>query len=272
MAQNPEPGNAVTRTLERTGRAAANGVEEVGVWTMMLVESVFWVFAGRSYKQPVRLAAIFAQMMEVGVQAIPIVGIMAAAIGVMLAIQGIYSLSIFGAESQVTYGIAFSVVREFAPMITGILVAGRSGSALAARIGTMKINQEIDALHVMGINPVRFLVAPALIAMVIMVPALTFFSDCVGLLAAGLYVSADLDMSMAAYAQRLIDALGVGDVIHGLIKSVIFAVLICLIGVVNGASVRGGAEGVGKVTTRSVVQAISAIIVTDMIFAFVATR
>ena len=204
--------------------------------------------------------------------AIPIVALMAGTIGVMLAIQGIHTLKIFGAESQVTVGIAFSVVREFAPLITGIIVAGRSGSALAARLGTMKINQEIDALHVMGINPVRFLVAPALVAMMVMVPALTLFSDLVGLLAAGLYVGVDLGISPAAYFDRVIEILSVDDLMHGLGKSALFAILIAVIGVVNGASVSGGAEGVGKVTTRAVVQSIAAIVVTDMIFAFAVTR
>ena len=181
-------------------------------------------------------------------------------------------LRIFGAESRVTIGIGLAVTREFAPLITGILVAGRSGSALAARLGTMNINQEIDALRVMGINPVRFLVAPSLFAMMVMVPTLTFWADMVGLFAAGVYVSIDLGISMQAYVDRCIEVLSVDDLMHGLSKSVIFAALITLVGVVNGAGVSGGAEGLGRATTRSVVQAISAIIVTDMIFVFVVTR
>ena len=163
------------------------------------------------------------------------------------------------------------MVREFAPLIIGIVIAGRSGSALAARIGTMKINQEIDALKVMGVNPVRFLVVPSLIAMVIMVPMLTIFGDIVGLVAAGLYVNANLGISMAAFFHDVVDILTIDDIMHGLTKSFLFAILITVIGVVNGAGVQGGADGVGKATTRSVVQAISAIVMTDMIFAFVAT-
>ncbi len=211
-------------------------------------------------------------MMEIGIHAIPIVGLMAATIGVMLAIQGIHTLRIFGAESHVVIGISLSVTREFAPLITGILVAGRSGSSLAARIGTMQINQEIDALRVMGINPVRFLVVPSVIAMMIMLPCLTIFSDFIGLLAGGLYVGFDLGISLAAYTDQTIDFLTVNDIMHGLGKSAIFAVLIAVIGVVNGAGVEGGAEGVGRVTTRAVVQSISAIIVTDMMFAFLVTH
>ncbi|MCP5372378.1 MAG: ABC transporter permease [Hyphomicrobiales bacterium] len=258
--------------VERVGRATVAAVEEVGNGGVLVVQSLYWVFVGAQQRQPVRIASVFVQMMEIGIKAVPIIAMLAATIGMMLAIQSIYTLRIFGAESRVTIGIALSVTREFAPLITGILVAGRSGSALAARIGTMKINQEIDALHVMGINPVRFLVVPALLASVVMVPSLTIFSDFMGLLAAGLYINLELGISLAAYVSELQAVLHVDDVMHGLGKSMIFSVLIAVIGVVNGASVTGGAEGVGKVTTRAVVLSISAIIVTDMIFAFVATR
>ena len=262
----------ITNYVEKIGRQTVAGVEEIGNGGFLFLESFYWLFAGPRMKQPVRFRAVVAQMMEIGVNAIPLIGMMAGTIGAMMAMQSIYMLRIFGAESQVTYGVAFSVVREFAPLITGILVAGRSGSALAARLGTMKITQEIDALIVMGINPVRFLVIPALLAMLVMVPALTVFNMMVGMLCAGLYINADLGISMAAYSEQVINILSVGDVMHGVGKSALFAVLITLIGVVNGASVKGGAEGVGKVTTRAVVQAISAIIVTDMLFAFMATR
>ena len=258
--------------IERIGRSAVIAVEEIGNAGALIIESLYWLVMGRRLRQPVRLPSIFAQMMEIGIHAIPIIALMAATIGVMLAIQGIHTLRIFGAESRVTIGIALSITREFAPLITGILVAGRSGSALAARIGTMKINQEIDALYVMGINPVRFLVVPALLGTVVMVPCLTFLSDLIGLLAAGLYVNAELGISMAAYFDEVREILNTDHLMHGLSKSAIFAVLIAVIGVVNGAAVSGGAEGVGKVTTRAVVQSISAIVITDMIFAFVVTR
>lgn len=270
MAADTPP--AIARPFERVGRAASAAIEEIGVGGALVGQCLYWLFFGPRQRQPVRPRSIFEQMMEIGIFAIPIVTLMAATIGVMLAIQGIFTLRLFGAESRVTIGIALSMVREFAPLITGILVAGRSGSALAARIGTMKINQEIDALNVMGINPVRFLVVPALLASVVMVPCLTFLSDFVGLFAAGLYVRADLGLTLAAYASEVIDILNVDHLMHGLGKSLIFAVLIAVIGVVNGASVAGGAEGVGRATTRAVVQSISAIVVTDMIFAFVVTR
>jgi len=267
--------NATGKTvgmIDNVGRWTVSSVEEIGNGGVLLAESVYWLIMGPSLKQPVRLSAVVAQMMEIGIKAIPIIAMLAGTIGAMLAIQSIYMLRIFGAESQVTYGVAFSEVREFAPLITGILIAGRSGSALAARLGTMKISQEIDALKVMGINPVRFLVVPALLAMLVMVPALTLLNMFVGLTCAGLYINADLGISLAAYFDQTINILSLDDLLHGVGKSVLFAILVAIIGVINGASVTGGAEGVGKVTTRSVVQAISAIIVTDMLFAFMATR
>jgi len=144
--------------------------------------------------------------------------------------------------------------------------------ALAARLGTMEINQEIDALRVMGINPVRFLVVPAVLGCLVMVPALTVFSDIVGLWAAGVYVGAELDMSMAAYVDETIQVLSENDILHGIGKSAIFGVLIAVIGVINGLSVTGGAEGVGRYTTRAVVQSIAAIVITDMLFVFAVTR
>lgn len=258
--------------FERVGRYVMRGVAEFGFAAALLGQALFWIVLGRTRRQPVRVPAIFVQAMDIGISALPIITLLAATIGVMLAIQGIYTLRTFGAETRVTLGIALSTVREFSPLITGILVAGRSGSALAARLGTMRINQEIDALTVMGIDPVRFLVAPALIAMVVMMPLLTLWSNLVALFAAGLYVSAELQISLAAYGDEVVTLLKLNDLLHGLAKSAIFAVLITVVGVINGASVTGGAEGVGRMTTRSVVHAISAIVVTDMVFAFVVTR
>jgi phospholipid/cholesterol/gamma-HCH transport system permease protein len=260
------------RLLDRIGRAVLGGVDEFGFAASLLGQSLFWVVAGPRRNQPVRLASVAAQAMEIGIAAVPIITILSGTIGVMLAIQGIYTLRTFGAESRVTLGVALSTVREFSPLITGILVAGRSGSALAARLGTMRINQEIDALTVMGISPVRFLVVPALLAMMVMLPLLTLWADLVALFAAGLYVAAELETTLAAYADEVLDILKLNDLMHGLSKACIFAVLVTIVGVVNGANVTGGAEGVGRMTTRSVVHAISAIIVTDMIFAFMVTR
>lgn len=258
--------------LEHLGRKTVEAVEEAGYLVALFVESLFWIFFGPFYRQPVRVPSVFSQMMQIGIAAVPIVFILSFAIGVMLAIQGIHTLKTFGAETQVVMGIAFSVTREFGPLITSILIAGRSGSALAARIGTMQVNQEIDALRVMGINPVRYLIAPALLAMLIMVPTLTFFSDMAGLLGGAVYTGIELGMSYDAYAIQSMDVLEVDDIMQGLIKSVVFAVIIVMVGVVNGFEVKGGAEGVGRSTTRSVVMAISYIVIADMIFTYFLNR
>lgn len=257
---------------EALGRRTVGGIAEIGQATVLLFDSARWFLTGPTRGQPVRVELVLRQAMEIGIGALPIVTVLSFAIGMMVAIQGIYSLSIFGAESQVTLGVTLSVTREFAPLITGILVAGRSGSALAARLGTMTINEEVSALTVMGIDPVRYLVAPPLLAMLVMLPALTWYADCVALLGAGLYISADLGMSFTAYLGELRELTALGDVVHGVSKSALFALLIALVGVVNGLNVSGGAEGIGRVTTRAVVHAISAIVIADMVFAFLATR
>ena len=258
--------------IEIVGSSTVKLAEGAGYYFALLIESLAWIIVGPFYKQPVRIPSIFSQMMTIGIAACPIVFILSFSIGVMLAIQMIYNLKTFGAESQVVVGVALSITREFAPLITGILIAGRTGSALAAKLGTMQVNQEIDALRVMGINPVRYLVSPALLAMLIMVPILTFFSDIAGLLGGALYTGVEIGLSFSAYVDRTIAALMVGDIMQGLFKSLIFALIITLVGASNGFSVTGGAEGVGKATTRSVVLSISFIVIADMIFTYFLNR
>ena len=258
--------------IEIVGSSTVKLAAGAGYYFALLIESLAWIIVGPFYKQPVRVPSIFSQMMTIGIAACPIVFILSFSIGVMLAIQMIYNLKTFGAESQVVVGVALSITREFAPLITGILIAGRTGSALAAKLGTMQVNQEIDALRVMGINPVRYLVSPALLAMLIMVPILTFFSDIAGLLGGALYTGVEIGLSFSAYVDRTIAVLMVGDIMQGLFKSLIFALIITLVGASNGFSVTGGAEGVGKATTRSVVLSISFIVIADMIFTYFLNR
>jgi phospholipid/cholesterol/gamma-HCH transport system permease protein len=258
--------------LEGLGRSTIRGIEELGYHAALLGESLYWLVWGKRIGQPVRSTHIVKEMVTVGLNALPIIAVLSFSVGIMLAIQGIHTLETFGAQNQVVLGIALSVTREFAPLIVAILVAGRSGSAFAARIGTMVISQELDALRVMGISPVRHLVAPSLLAMLIMVPAVTFFADLIGLLGGGLYSAAELGIGLDVYWERTIDILDPEDLLQGLAKSVVFAVLITVIGAANGFSVSGGAEGVGRATTRSVVMAIAAILVTDMIFTYFMNR
>lgn len=257
---------------EKLGRTTVRGIEELGYAFALLVEAIYWVVLGYRRRQAVKFPPIFAQMMHIGIQALPIVTILSFTIGMMLAIQGVATLRTFGAESQVVLGIALSVTREFSPLIIGILVAGRSGSALAARIGTMQIAQEIDALRVIGISPVRYLVAPSMLAMMIMLPTLTFFSDLTALFGGAVYSSLELGMSLQAYADRTLEVLKVDDISQGLWKSLVFAAIITLVSFVNGFAVTAGAEGVGKATTRSVVLSITYIVIADMIFTFFLTH
>lgn len=260
------------RIAESLGRSVAQGVESLGLGATLLSDSAAWIALGRRRQQPVRAAPIAAEMMEMGIGAIPIVSVLSFTIGVMLAMQGIDALEPFGAQHQVTLGVALSVTREFAPLITGIIVAGRSGSALAARLGTMTISSEIDALKVMGIHPVRYLVVPPVAALIVMLPALTIWSDLVTLVGAGLYITADLGTSFAAYVDQTLRFLDVDDVLHGVSKAAIFGALIALVGVVNGGAASGGAAGVGRVTTSAVVQSITAIVLADLVFVFASTR
>ncbi|MGB0721946.1 MAG: MlaE family ABC transporter permease [Gammaproteobacteria bacterium] len=258
--------------LEALGRLSLRFVDELGYVAALLVESVYWLVMGRQRKQPVSLREIFRQAMEVGVSALPIGMALALGVGLMLGIQGIHTLRTFGAESQVVTGIAWSVTREFSALIVGILVAGRSGSALAARIGTMVVNQEIDALRVIGINPVRHLVAPPLVALIIAVPSLVILSMGVSLVGGAIYTGIELQMSPLLYFEETFRILTVGDVMQGMSKALLFAVIITLVGAANGFSASGGAEGVGRATTRSVVVSITGIISADMAFAFFVTR
>ncbi|MEO8672638.1 MAG: ABC transporter permease [Tahibacter sp.] len=264
--------NSLSGPLANVGRASAAVVAGFGYAGMLLAESCWYTAIGWRHGQPVRIPAILAEMRRIGVDALPIVGLLAFTVGIMLGIQFIAALSEFGAQSQVVLAVAKSVTREFGALITAILVAGRSGSALAARIGSMSVSQEIDALAVIGIEPVRFLVAPALIAMLLMLPMLTIFADALGILGAALYSAPALNVTPSAYLLQTLALLQPGDIWQGLSKSAVFALLITLIGCSTGFSVVGGAEGVGQATTRSVVLSICFIIVADMIFSFFLNR
>ena len=256
----------------RIGMICSAAIAELGYVFSLLIETLAWIVLGHARHQPVRFAHIFTEAMEIGVKAVPIVAILCLAVGMMLAIQGLETLKPYGAQGQVIIGIAMAVTREFAALIVGIVVAGRSGSAITARIGTMMESQEIDALRVIGVDPVRYIVAPIFIAMMVVVPALTVLGQLMGILGGAIYGSIELNISVLTYMERSFDVLKAWDIMQGLIKSLVFAAIIALIGVSNGFQVSGGAEGVGRATTRSVVMAVSFIVIADMIFTFFLTR
>jgi len=267
----PDKASSPLHFVESVGRGVSRSVGAFGFGAHLFFESLYWLFMGRRVRQKVRAEPVFEQMMVIGVHAIPIVSMLSVAIGVTLSMQGIDSLEQFGAQHQVVFMVALSVTREFGPLITGILVAGRSGSALAARISTMTISQEVDALKVMGINPVRYIVVPALIGMMVVLPSLTLWSIGVSLIGSALFVAPKIGTTVSAYFSVVNASIDVDDLAHGLTKSLIFSVLITIVAVVDGISVKGGAEGVGRVTTSAVVHGITAIVLTDMIFVFATT-
>ena len=256
-------------TLIKTGRTVNNNIAAIGFAALILQQSFVMLFSGYRAGQAVRLRHVSAEIMVAGIQALPVVILMAATIGVMLSIQGIHSLSIFGAETQVTFGLALSIPREFAPLITGILVAGRSGSQLTSRIGSMRLNGEIDALTVMGISPVRFVVAPALLGLLISLPILVAVANLAAFTAAGIYIHAVLGIAQTAYWTDILSIVTIIDMAHSFGKAVVFSLLVSLIGICMGLKVSGGAEVLGRSTTSSVVTCIAAIIAADTVFALV---
>ncbi len=187
-------------------------------------------------------------------------------IGVILALQSAYELRRFGAMSAVATAVAISMSRELGPLVTAIVVIGRSGSAFAAEIGTMKVSEEIDALKTMAISPARFLVAPKFLAMMVMLPCLTIWATAMGILGGALLGVTQADFTFARYVRASIDSLLLYDVTTGLAKSVMFGITITAVGCLEGLSTGGGAEQVGRSTTRAVVMSIFLVVVVDLFF------
>jgi phospholipid/cholesterol/gamma-HCH transport system permease protein len=213
-----------------------------------------------------RLPSISRQVAETGVNALPIVGLMAIMISVVIGYQGVAQLRPYGGEDFTVNLVAVSVLREMGVLITAILVAGRSGSAFTAEIGVMKAREEIDALNVMGMNPMEMLVVPRLIGLVITLPLLTFYADMMGLLGGGVIAQLQLDISPVQYVDRVRHAVDGSDLFVGLVKAPVFAFFIAIIGCMHGLRVRGSAESVGRETTRAVVKGIFLVIVLDALF------
>jgi phospholipid/cholesterol/gamma-HCH transport system permease protein len=217
-------------------------------------------------KHNLRLPAIFHQIEETGINALPIVGLLAFLIGVVLAYQGADQLKRFGAEIFTINLLGVGVLREIGGLITAIIVAGRSGSAFTAHIGTMRVNEEIDAMQTMGLNTVDTLVLPRIIGLVIALPVLTFFSDVVGLIGGAFMCYFQLGITIPVFLRQLNEAVTVNTLMVGLIKAPVFAFVIALVGCYEGFQVERNAASVGQLTTRAVVESIFLIIVLDAAF------
>jgi len=213
-----------------------------------------------------RWKASIVQMLQIGVDAIPMVGLMAMCCGFILAMQGASELRRYGALSLVIDLVAVGFTREIGPLLTAIAVSGRSGSAFSAEIGTMVVTQETDTLEVMAFDPIEFVVAPKLLAALITVPCLTVVCNVCGIFAGWIFMFFSTHLGLKLYFHDVMETLVLRDVVSGLVKSLAFAVIIVLVGCMEGFRVQGGPEAVGQATTTAVVRSTFLVIVADMIF------
>jgi len=222
----------------------------------------------RSLAQPqrIRWRPVFYNLQTAGFEALPITGLLSFLMGIVIAYQGAEQLQRFGANIYVANLVGLSMVRELSPMLTAIIVAGRSGSAYAAQIGTMKVTEEIDALRTIGVGHLELLVLPKVLALVLALPLLTVYTDVMGVLGGMVMARAQLDVSYSAYLGQMDEAISLASYLIGIGKAPVFAVIIALVGCYQGFQVGGSADSVGRQTTVSVVQSIFLVILTDALF------
>ncbi len=233
------------------GQTVLNALAYLGSLATLSARATYYTVVAPFQGKPVRVQRAVTQAMQIGVRALPILSLITFFIGLILALQAAYELKKFGAINFVASAVAISMSRELGPLITAIVVIGRSGSSFAAEIGTMKVTEELDALETMAINPIRFLVTPKFIAMVIMLPCLTIWANA---------------FTFLSYLHATADALFLRDIISGLIKSFMFGITITAVGCQEGLSTGAGAEQVGRSTTSAVVISIFLVIAVDLIF------
>lgn len=246
--------------LERIGILAENLVAATGRIFIMLYRALTLAFL-----PPLKFRNIFRQMEFVGVQSLFVVILTGFFTGGVLALQSFNALKRFGAESLVGPTVALSMARELGPVLTGLMVTGRAGSAMATELGTMRVTEQIDALFTMGMNPVKYLVSPRIIAGLIMFPVLTIITDFIGVLGGYMVGVRLLGINPGVYIGRTIDFVQVDDIFMGLYKAFVFGGITTLIASYNGFYTTGGAEGVGKAATASVVTGSILILVADYI-------
>jgi phospholipid/cholesterol/gamma-HCH transport system permease protein len=254
------------QSVTQLGGSVINGFAYIGALASLGGRAAYYTFVAPFQGKPLRLQRAISQAMDIGVRALPILSIITFFIGLILALQSAYELRRFGAINLVATAVAISMSRELGPLITAIVVIGRSGSAFAAEIGTMKVTEEIDALETMAINPVRFLVTPKFLAMIVMLPCLTIWANSMGILGGSLFGVAQADFTFRRYIQASVESLFLRDIVTGLIKSFMFGVTITAVGCWEGLTTGAGAEQVGRSTTRAVVMSIFLVIVVDLVF------
>ena len=257
--------------------AKPNFIERIGKTTIATFNQIMEMlsFVGetaiaiiKSIKQPkrIRWRPILFNIRTAGFDALPIVGLLSFLLGVVVAYQGAGQLRQYGANIFVADLIGLSMLREFAPLITAIIIAGRSGSAYAAQIGTMAVTEEIDAMRTLGISTQEMLVLPKIVALVIALPLLTVFGDVLGVFGGMLMARQQLDVGFVEFLNRFVKAVSPTSFMTGVGKAPIFAAIIAIVGCFQGFKTKGGADSVGRQTTRSVVQSIFLVIVADALF------
>jgi phospholipid/cholesterol/gamma-HCH transport system permease protein len=252
--------------VETVGQATIDGLAYLGDLAILTGRSLHAIFVAPFQGQRLRGQRAVHQAMAVGVGAVAILSLISFFIGVIMALQSAYELRKLGAITLVARAVAISVTRELAPLITAIVVIGRSGSAFAAEIGSMKVNEEIDALETMAFDPVQFLVAPKLLAMAVMLPCLTTWADFLGILGGATFGVGVAGFTLGSYIQATLHSLVFRDIVTGLIKSVMFGVVITAVGCQEGLSTGLGAEQVGRSTTSAVVKSIFMVVAVDLVF------
>ena len=248
------------------GGSVLDALAYLGALAQLGLRAAYFTFIGPFQGKPLRFQRAVSQAMQTGVGALPILSLITFFIGLILALQSAYELRKFGAINYVASAVAISMTRELGPLITAVVVIGRSGSAFAAEIGTMKVTEEIDALQTMAIDPVHFLVTPKFIAMILMLPCLTIWANAMGVCGGALFGVAQADFTFGRYIQATLDALFLRDITTGLVKSVMFGMTITAVGCHEGLATGAGAEQVGRSTTRAVVVSIFLTILVDLVF------
>ena len=249
-----------------------NTVTAAGAWAVELfwyAGSLALLFAqtvGGVFTQPVRRRAVASEIVKIGVQSWLIVFLSSLFIGMVLAFQSAYQMQRLAAENYIASLVALSVVREIGPVITALIVAGRVGSAIAAELGTMKVTEQIDALMTLAADPVRFLVVPRFVALVIAMPLLTLWADAIGIFGGFLVGTMKLGILPSLYWKMTTIPLVFKDLASGLLKALMFGIIVAIVSCLQGFRTEGGAEGVGSSTTRAVVTSFILIIAADCFF------
>jgi phospholipid/cholesterol/gamma-HCH transport system permease protein len=265
----PLPPRRDAGALERFGRAVGTSLEELYALLSFIGETAYAFATNVAHPGRIRWRPILHNLQSAGVSALPIVGLLSFLIGVVVAYQGANQLRQYGANIYVADLVGLSMLREFAPLITAIIVAGRSGSAYAAQIGTMSVTEEIDAMRTLGIAPLDLLVLPKLIALMLALPLLTVYADVCGVAGGILMAQAKLGVGHVEFLDRFVNAVDTSTYLIGIGKAPVFAMIIAIVGCFQGFRTRGGPDSVGRQTTRSVVHATFLVIVADAMFSIV---